>query len=64
MGDWLTNLFGTTKNGLAGPDKKAEALYEYGNWTVTEVLRHFGIEKSLTQIVDEQLKSINRGTPI
>ena len=65
MGDYLTNLLGTTKNGgMSANDKKAKALYEYGNWTVTEVLRHFGIEKSLTQIVDEQLKTINRGSPL
>lgn len=65
MGDYLTNLLGTTKNGgMSANEKKAKALYEYGNWTVTEVLRHFGIEKSLTQIVDEQLKTINRGSPL
>ena len=65
MGDWLTNLFGTTKNGgYAENDKKGKALYEYMNWSVTDVLRHFGINKSLTEIVDEQLETINRGSPL
>lgn len=64
LGDWLTNLFGTTKNGgMVENDKKAKTLYDYMNWSASDVLRHFGIEKSLTQIVDEQLKTINRGNP-
>ena len=74
MGDYQTNLLGTRKNDIARQyrdEAEAVGLYDYENWRIDEVLRFFGVEIKVADMIDdalpsgaERMETINRGSPL
>ena len=85
MGDYCTNLLGTRKNDIVPESKdgrmtvsrqhrdeaKAIGLWDYQSWRIDEVLRFFGVQFFVADMIDdalpsgaERMKTINRGSPL